>query len=60
MHPESGCQDSDVTKSLNTMDSSIQVCAISQAPEEGKVPREVFLFCWNRTLKVYRERVQFT
>lgn len=56
MHPESGCWDCDVSKSLDTMDSSLWVCA----PEEGKVPREVFLFCWNRTLKVYGELVQFT
>lgn len=37
MHPESGCQDSDVTKSLNTIDSSN--CML----EEGKAPREVSL-----------------
>lgn len=28
--------------------------------EEGKAPREVSLFCWNRTLKVYEEFMQFT
>lgn len=42
------------------MDSAIQAGIIHSVPEESKVPREVFLFCWNRTLKVYGEFMQFT
>lgn len=45
-------------KSLDTMGSAAQVRTINCAPKEGKVLREVFLFCGNRTLKVHRELMQ--
>ncbi|KAL1779411.1 meiosis-specific kinetochore protein [Sigmodon hispidus] len=35
MHPVSGCQDPDVTESLNTMYSAIQICTINCALEAG-------------------------
>lgn len=42
-HPESGCQDSEVTNGLDPTDSAVQVSTITGALEESKAHREVSL-----------------